>query len=286
VHACAFDRPGDVALRADELVVSASVFKVAVALELFRRADAGELEVTERVRVDPATSLGAPAGLSLFSDEVDVSLRDLAVSMLTVSDALATDVLLERLGIDRVNSLTRSLGLEQTEIVCDLRTMFDTLAEDAGFATWRELAAFDWDDADERVVAETLERIRGARMCDPARATRTTARETTRLLAAIWDDEAAPAAACAPVRDAMARQLQRERIARGLPDGADVLFSGKTGSFGGAFRNEAGVVEFRAGGRYAIAVFTRAHELYTRSREIDEAIGRASALALTALRDC
>jgi beta-lactamase class A len=38
----------------------------------------------------------------------------------------------------------------------------------------------------------------------------------TRLLAGVWRDEAAPAEACASVRALMAKQLQRERIARGF----------------------------------------------------------------------
>ena len=282
LHVCDLDGEGEVALGADTLVVAASVFKVAVALELFRQAAVGELDPRERVRVDPRESLGAPAGLSLFSDEVEVSLRDLAVSMMTVSDALATDVLLERVGIDRVNALTQSLGLTETVVVGGVQSMFDSLAEDVGFASGREFLDHDWDDPAE--TAQALERMRSARACDPATANRTTPREMTRLLTAIWRDAAAPAEACAAVRSLMANQLQRDRIARGFRDPGD-RWSGKTGSFGGAFRNEVGVVELAAGGRYAIAIFTRAHELYERGRDIDDAIGAAAAVAVDALRD-
>jgi beta-lactamase class A len=286
LHVCGIDSEGEVALDADATVVSASVFKVAVALELFRQAAAGELDPTERVRLDPHGSLRAPAGLALFSDEVEVSLRDLAVSMLTVSDSLATDVLLERVGIERVNELTRALGLARTEIVGDIRGMFDSLAEDMGFSRWEEAAAYPWDEADEETTAQALSRIRAARTCDPEQTTRTTPREMTRLLSAIWLDEAAPPEACRQVRALMAKQLQRERIARGFGSpSAGVRFSGKTGTFGGAFRNEVGVVELaRGGGRYAVAVFTRAHALYERQREIDDAIGVAAGLAVESLR--
>ena len=89
--------------------------------------------------------------------------------------------------------------------------------------------------------------------------------------------------ACAAVRSLMARQLQRDRIARGFRD-AGVRFSGKTGSFGGAFRNEVGVLEYPAGRHYAIAVFTRAHVPHTRWGDIDDAIGAAARLAVDALR--
>jgi hypothetical protein len=89
---CAQDLGGQtVELNADELVISASVFKVLVALAFFTLAERGELDPTERVRVDPRTSLGAPAGLSIFEDEVETSFRDLVNSMLSVSDMIATD---------------------------------------------------------------------------------------------------------------------------------------------------------------------------------------------------
>ena len=283
LHACDVDGPREVALDADAPVVAASTFKVAVALELFRRGAIGALDPQQRVRVDPTGSLRAPAGLSLFWDEVEVSLRDLAVSMLTVSDALATDVLLERLGIESINGLTESLGLEQTAIVEDVQSMFERLARDVGFPSWREFAEHNWPAEDEAVVQDVLGRMRGAGPCDPTRANRTTPRESTELLRAIWRDEAGPAAACADVRMLMGKQLQRERIARGFPE-PDVRFSGKTGTFGGAFRNEVGVVEFTDGARYTIAVFTRAHRLYERHDKIDAAIGEASALAVAALR--
>jgi beta-lactamase class A len=105
----------------------------------------------------------------------------------------------------------------------------------------------------------------------------------TELLRLIWRDEAGPPEACATLRTLMGKQLQRERIARGFPDSA-ARFSGKTGTFGGAFRNEIGVVELPDGARYAIAVFTRAHRLYERQLEIDAAIADASSIAVGALR--
>lgn len=283
LHACDVDGEGEVALDADTLVVSASVFKVPVALEFFRQAAAGELDPRERVRVDPQTSLGAPAGLSVFSDEVEVSLRDLAASMLTVSDAFATDVLLDRVGIEGVNRLMRDLGFGDTVVVEDVGSMFHRLAVDCGFADWAGFAAHPWPSADADEIARVLGLMKASRTCDPAAANRTTARETTGLLRAIWRDEAAPPEACRAVRALMAKQLQRERIARAFQE-SDVSFSGKTGTFGGAFRNEAGVFEFPDGRRYAVAVFARAHRLYERRRDIDDAIGAAARVAVDELR--
>ena len=279
VHACDVDGDAEVGLEPDADVVAASTFKVAVALELFRQAAAGELDPRERVLVDASASVPGPTGIALYADGVEISLRDLATSMLTLSDNAATDTLLRRLGLERVNELTRSLGLERTRIAGDVRFMCDRLAADAGFACWEDFAAHPWTD--EAETAAALERLRASREADPAHATRTTPREATRLLSLIWRDEAAPPEACAEVRARMAQQLTRHRIARGLPP--DATFAGKTGSFAGAIRNEVGVAVLPGGRRLAIAVFCRAHRLYERGREIDDAIGEAARLAVAAL---
>jgi Beta-lactamase enzyme family len=121
--------------------------------------------------VDPRTSLGAPAGLSIFQGEADVSVRDLAASMITVSDALATDLLLERVGMQRVNDLMRSLGFPSTVVVDGVRSMFESLARDVGFATLGATLSthpcahdlyqrqFDIDDAIGRAAALAVDAL-------------------------------------------------------------------------------------------------------------------------------
>jgi beta-lactamase class A len=172
MHVCDVDGQGEVALDADVPVVAASTLKVAVALEFFRRAVEGDLDPAERMRLSPEERTLGPTGLCVVSDEVEVSLRDLAASMLVVSDNAATDVLIARLGLDRINGLTRSLGLAETVIVSDIRSMTDGLAHDAGFASWAELAATDWSEADPKTIAATLERMRASRTVDATQATR------------------------------------------------------------------------------------------------------------------
>jgi beta-lactamase class A len=90
---------------------------------------------------------------------------------------------------------------------------------------------------------------------DPARGTRTTARETVRLLQKIWTDRAAPASVCASIRQLMGQQLTRSRIASGFSPPAQV--AAKSGGLLGVVRNEAAVVAFPDGAAYAVAVFTR-----------------------------
>jgi beta-lactamase class A len=276
------DGSAEVTLDADVPVVAASVFKVLVALEFFRQVEAGRLTPTTRVHLPAGAGTPGPTGFSLFADDVEVSLRDLALMMLAVSDNVATDVLLDRVGLDAVNATAADLGLTGSVIVGSLRDLLASVGQDLGFAGWQELqdAAND-PRATPEYVAGLRRRLVTVSALDPPRTTRTTARDMATLLRLIWRDEAGPAAACARVRQAMAAQVTR-RMAAGFR--TEVKVAAKSGGLLGVVRNEIGVVEYPDGGRYAVAVCTRAAEPFQRENEINAVIGAAAALAVDQLR--
>jgi beta-lactamase class A len=282
--AVGIDHGGEVSAGGDELVVAASVFKVAVALEVFIQVADGRLDPGRRIRVSPADRTPGPTGLSVFADEADLSVRDLALMMLTVSDNAATDILIGLAGLDAIHVTLASLGLRATVIPGTERDELDSIGQDAGFAGWDDMMR-----ASARFTAEQEHRVQEgflrARALTPQHAIRTTARETATLLRLIWRDEAGPAQACAQVRQMMARQVTRQRLALGFPrHGFQV--AAKSGSLLGVIRNEAGVITMPGGHRYAVAAFTRADRPYHNEHEIDAAIGTAAARAVEHLRRC
>lgn len=276
------DGGGEVAAGADELVAAASVFKVAVALEVFTQAAAGRLDPGEPIRVPAARRTPGPTGLSIFADEAEMSVRDLAMMMLTVSDNAATDILIDRVGLDSINATMAALRLRHTIIPARLQDELDSIGQDAGFAGWADL-----ERAAATFSAEQEQRVQGlslqARALDPRQAIRTTAREMATLLRLIWRDEAGPAAACAQVRQMMSRQVTRQRLALGFPR-SGIQVAAKSGSLLGVIRNEIGVITMPDGRRYAAAVFTRADRPWDHEHEINAAIGSAAARAVEYLR--
>jgi beta-lactamase class A len=147
----------------------------------------------------------------------------------------------------------------------------------------RELGFPDTSDLDARLAAADPEAVRALAWVDPARANATTPRDMTSLLTAVWTDRAGPPQACAFVRDAMARQENTQRIASGFGDGDGVTTAGKTGTIP-FVRNEAAVVSYPDGRRFAVAVFTRSDSLARRNPALDVAMGRAARLAVEGLR--
>ncbi len=273
----------EIGVQPDAPVVMASVLKVLVALEFHAQAAQGDLDPARMLDLDPAGYTAGPTGISGFDDPVRISLRDLCRQMMSVSDNTATDVLLGVVGVDRINARARSCGCAATVVESDLKSLFDTIAVDVGFATYAELFAAQSGRLGPEAHARSLDaaRIDACAALDPARTSRSTPRDMTRLVAAIWNDQAASPAACAAVRAILAQQVTG-RLVRALPDGATV--AGKTGSLLGRVRNEVGVITHADGRAFAVAVFTRAHERFARVADIEMEMAKGAASAVAALR--
>lgn len=75
-----------VGFHADDLVTPASVMKIQVALCVKNAIATGAVDGRMRRSLSPAGRTPGPVGLSLMTDEVAMSVRDLVVAMLTISD--------------------------------------------------------------------------------------------------------------------------------------------------------------------------------------------------------
>jgi len=265
-HALDIDSGAEIGVRSDDPVVTASVFKVPVLTEYVRQVSAGELDPSSRVHIAGGSGTVGPTGLSVFSDDAEWSLRDVATSMITVSDNAATDIVTGMVGVDRVNATMADLGLPGTALIGDCAALFATMAADLGVD--------DLEQAGELMMQDPG-RIASMAVCTPALTNRSTPRESTRLLQLLWTDQAADAAACAEARRIMGLQVWSHRLSSGFPRD-DVTISGKTGTIG-IVRNEIGVVEFPDGRRFAAAVFTRSHRFGYRQPKVDALIGTVAA---------
>jgi beta-lactamase class A len=246
------------------------VFKVPIAVAYARAVAAGQLDPTQPVRVTAADRSGG-VGTAGCADDVEMSWRDLALFMISMSDNGATDVVLRRVTLAAVQEVLDDLGLTAIRVAGGCADLFATILGELGIGGPAELAGVP------------PERLWALSALDPSRALHSgTPREVTALLAAIWRDDAGPPDACSAVRSMMRRQIWPIRLAAGFRDGIEV--ASKTGTLL-AVRNDAGVVTLSDGTQYAVAVFTRADSLAERRPDIDAAIGTAACLAVEHLRD-
>ncbi|MEN9818116.1 MAG: hypothetical protein RLZ32_1996 [Gemmatimonadota bacterium] len=88
-----------------------SAIKIPILVELFRQAEAGRIQLEERVPVRSADQVGGTGVAQWFGDGTSLlSWRDLATLMIVLSDNTATNLLIDRLGMASVNATMAALG--------------------------------------------------------------------------------------------------------------------------------------------------------------------------------
>ncbi|NSC20018.1 serine hydrolase [Streptomyces albus subsp. chlorinus] len=273
LHVADLHRPGArVTVDADESALMGSVYKMPLMVAFCRQVDAGVLDPRQRVTLSPEDRLPGPTGISQLRDEVTMSLRDLVVMMMTISDNAAADAVLHQVGAAAVDETCRALGLFRTHLNDGIAGTLARLVAETGAETVDAALARITDN--DRAVPPGV--------YDPAWATATTPAEMARLLRAIWLDEAASPESCAFIRRTMARQPWQHRLAAGFPYD-EVAVYGKTGTFG-VMRHEAGIVELADGRAYTAVVFTQAARADRRLPRADAVIGATARAAVEHLR--
>jgi beta-lactamase class A len=120
-------------LNGDEVFPQASSIKVPLLLELYRQAQensTGQAKLTDLYTVRPSDLVpDSDIFLGLTPGVTRLTNRDLATMVMAVSDNSATNVLLDRVGMDKVNKLMDRLGLKQTRL---RRKMMDLKAAQEG----------------------------------------------------------------------------------------------------------------------------------------------------------
>ncbi|CAN5616505.1 serine hydrolase [soil metagenome] len=127
------------AINADEIFPTASTIKIHILTQLLVRAAAGEVDLQERMVIQPEQHVGGSGVLTYLEGPVELSLLNVAILMIISSDNTATNICLERAGLDATNALLQQLGLPQTKV---RRKMMDHLAavrEQENVATPAEL---------------------------------------------------------------------------------------------------------------------------------------------------
>lgn len=131
-----------IAILPDEVFPTASSIKVAVLAELYRQAQNGKLKLTDIYLVQKSDIVPDSSIMEGLTPGVTkITLRDLATMMVAVSDNSATNVLIDRVGMENVNAMLDSLGLTHTRL---RRKMMDLKAASEGrenIGTPRELGA-------------------------------------------------------------------------------------------------------------------------------------------------
>jgi beta-lactamase class A len=201
--------------RADEPVNTASTYKLPLLVHLALSVAEGELSWDLPLRLTDALKSRGSGVLRSLTPGLELPLRDVCHLMIALSDNTATDMIVDRFGLEGANARIRSLGLERTML----------LRQDATL------------DAFGRPPFAT-----GV----------TTPNEMVGLLEKIASGSLGPPGAMAPVLEMLAAQHDRSTIPRYLPPGWS--YAGKTGC-DPDLRADVGLVRNPQGQRFVLALY-------------------------------
>jgi beta-lactamase class A len=105
-----------IAIRGDEEFPTASTIKIHVLTQLLLRAELGEVDLSRMITLTPEMQVPGSGVLTYLDGPVTLSLLNVAILMIIVSDNTATNVCIDLADIDATNALLRRLGLTRTSL--------------------------------------------------------------------------------------------------------------------------------------------------------------------------
>ena len=237
----------------------ASTVKVPILVELFHQVDEGRIRLDDMVELSPRDlHLGSGQLKDYIVPGVSLSMENLAFLMMRISDNSATDLVLERVGLDHVNQRLQALGIEG--IVVNRSTQ-DLILQQMGFHDWNtEGMTLDELIAklnDYEVAPGELE-LAAARFDLDGQDT-ATPNAMNRLLEKILIGEtASPEGSARMVQIMLACETGLDRMRGLLPESVPVAH--KTGTIGGTV-NDVGILFLPEGrGHIILSVLSKGAE--------------------------
>ena len=232
----------EIAIRADQPMNALSVIKLPVMVLAFRDAAAGRLDLDQRYRIRPEDVRRGSGLLQTFAPGLQPTFRDLVTQMIITSDNTATDIVVERVGLDRVNRMLDSLGFRETRLRVTTGELFRRIdarsaaaAATAGGRTPAEVSfAFEGDST------QWLGR--------------TTAREISRLLELLQRGDLASPEHTREMMAMLRRQFYTSRLPQRVRT-RGVVVAHKTGDWPPVAGNDVGILLFPEG-PVVVSVFT------------------------------
>lgn len=105
-----------VAIDADRPVQTASVIKLTILFEAMEQVRAGKAHWDEKLTLNKGDGVSGSGVLMFFDTPLTLTLKDVLTMMVIVSDNTATNLAIDRLGIDAVNARIGAMGLKDTHL--------------------------------------------------------------------------------------------------------------------------------------------------------------------------
>jgi beta-lactamase class A len=259
----------EVAVRADRPMNTLSVIKIPVMVQAFRDDRSGRLDLDERVAVAAQDMRRGSGLLQTFAPGLQPTFRDLVRQMIITSDNTATDIVIGRVGLERVNEMLDSEGYRETALRATTGDLFRAVwvRADPAHASLTNREVFERGFPADAGAAQRSFAFEGD---STAWLGRTTARELGRLLEQLHAGELGDSEATTEMLDMLRGQFYASRLPRFVgSEGVGVAH--KTGDWPPIAANDVGILYYD-GGPSIVALFTNQNrgDFY----RLEETLGR------------
>lgn len=227
-----------VAVNADQPVQTASVIKLAILFEAMEQVRDGKARWDEKLTLAPGDSVSGSGVLTFFDTPLTLTLKDVLTMMVIVSDNTATNMAIDRFGVDAVNARIAWMGLKDTHL-------YKKVMKPSTSPMPADQPKFGLGKTTAREMATIMERIARCELAAPGEAARP------------GDSEI-----CKVALNMLRNQFYRNTIPRYLEEvdtsETDSGIANKTGSLN-AVRNDVAVVMGKSG-PMVLSIFTYENE--------------------------
>lgn len=217
----------------DTPVQTASTIKLTILFDAMEQVRAGSVHLEDTIVLHKDDQVGGSGILQFFDTPVTLTLRDLLMLMITQSDNTATNLAIDKLGLDDINAETQKLGLKNT-------WLYKKISKPATEPMPPDQKVYGLGKTTPREIASLVARIYQCQFATPATSAATDVTLCTTMLTMLQKQF---------YRDGLPRYLERLDSAK-----ADAAIGNKTGSLD-AVRADVGLVSTKAG-PIVLAIYT------------------------------
>lgn len=241
-------------LEPDEAVKTASVIKMGILLDAAEQIRAGQASLAEKLVLTHENQVEGSGVLGQLTAPLTLTLRDTLHLMVVLSDNTATNLAIDRLGLEHINATLRAAGLKQT-------VLYKKVYVPAQGPMPADQPRFGLGKTTAREMASIMERLAECRL---------------------GLDGAAPMAGDGPLCGALVQMLRNQQDRNSLPRYLEAL---DTSEHGSAIANKTGALDqvrndvalfATKNGLVVIAAFTweNADQRWTGDNEAEQALGK------------
>jgi beta-lactamase class A len=272
MHAKHLPTGREISVRGDDPMNTLSVIKIPVMVFAFREVEAGRFDMQARYRVAPRDLRRGSGILQQFEVGLEPTYRDLIGQMIATSDNTATDILIDALGMDRINEMLEGLGYADTRLRMTTGELFREtwIRADSGNTSMTDREVFEAGFPSGEGSDDMFFALEGD---STAWLGRSTAREMSRLLEQMLAGELTSEPSVDEMFDILDDQMYNSRIPQRIR--FDARIAHKTGDWPPFGANDVGVLFFD-GGPIVLSVFT--NQNLGDFIEVEATIGRIAEL--------